>query len=294
MKFHKIESMSKCVKAVDSQAAILRVNQTQHKHSWQCHYSDDVDIVMVIVDCMKASMLRHWLRWVTNGHMKILISGDDSVVMLVNWQKSFGYWWIMGMWGHWKNDSSQTRWKWVLRWMRLKLHLASFTKFECTYREVNTESISKTSMNGIMMQCGTVLTGKVWSLDACLLDLWNESRLQRVCMVGSIQANRNQRYPQMPSTCISAQDAKSQMKCRSTFWNADMLVLMQKDMILFVRWWGRYNRTTYVQPKKCLLCVSGPGLNLWKQLYRTWAVHMNCNVNSFERQLMTKNALVGT
>jgi hypothetical protein len=33
MKFHKIESMSKCVKAVDSQAAILRVNQTQHKHS---------------------------------------------------------------------------------------------------------------------------------------------------------------------------------------------------------------------------------------------------------------------
>jgi hypothetical protein len=47
-----------------------------------------------------------------------------------------------------------------LRWMWLKLHLTSFTKFECTYREVNTESIYKRNMNG-MMQCGTVWTGKV-------------------------------------------------------------------------------------------------------------------------------------
>jgi hypothetical protein len=52
------------VKAVDNHAAISRVNRTQHKHSqWQC-YSDDVDIVMVIVDQMKELMLRHQLRWV--------------------------------------------------------------------------------------------------------------------------------------------------------------------------------------------------------------------------------------
>jgi hypothetical protein len=33
MKFHQIESKSKCVKCVDNQAAISRVNQTQHKNS---------------------------------------------------------------------------------------------------------------------------------------------------------------------------------------------------------------------------------------------------------------------
>jgi hypothetical protein len=102
-----------------------------------------------------------------------------------------------------------------------------------------------------MMLHGTVLTGKVWSLDTCLLDLWNESRLQKVCMVCSIQGDRNQRHLQMPSTHISVWDVKNQMKCRSTFWNSDMSVLMQKDMILSIQWWGRYDRTTYVQSKKC-------------------------------------------
>jgi hypothetical protein len=33
MKYHNIESPSKCMKAVDNCAAISRVNRTQHKHS---------------------------------------------------------------------------------------------------------------------------------------------------------------------------------------------------------------------------------------------------------------------
>ncbi len=64
MQFHKIESMSKCMKCVDNKAAISRVNQTQHKCSWRHHYSDDVDIITVIVDCMTATTLRHQLWWV--------------------------------------------------------------------------------------------------------------------------------------------------------------------------------------------------------------------------------------
>jgi hypothetical protein len=64
MKFYQIESMSKCVKCVDNRASISRVNQTQHKHSRRRRYSDDVDIVTVIVDTMKESTLRHCLRWV--------------------------------------------------------------------------------------------------------------------------------------------------------------------------------------------------------------------------------------
>jgi hypothetical protein len=36
MKFHKIESTSKCVKCVDNRALISRVNRTQHKYSHQC------------------------------------------------------------------------------------------------------------------------------------------------------------------------------------------------------------------------------------------------------------------
>jgi hypothetical protein len=59
MKFHKIESTSKCVKCVDNKAAITRVNQMQHKYSCCCRYSDnDVDIITVIVDQMKESTLR--------------------------------------------------------------------------------------------------------------------------------------------------------------------------------------------------------------------------------------------
>ena len=33
MKFHKIESTSKCVKCVDNKAAITQVNRMQHKYS---------------------------------------------------------------------------------------------------------------------------------------------------------------------------------------------------------------------------------------------------------------------
>ena len=64
MKFYKIESKSKCLKCVDNQAAISRVNRMQHKTSRRRWYSDDVDIVTVIVDTMKESTLRHRLRWV--------------------------------------------------------------------------------------------------------------------------------------------------------------------------------------------------------------------------------------
>jgi hypothetical protein len=63
MKFHKIESMSKCVKCVVKWAAISRVNRTQHKHAQHHCYSNDVDIVTLIVACIKASMLQHQLWW---------------------------------------------------------------------------------------------------------------------------------------------------------------------------------------------------------------------------------------
>jgi hypothetical protein len=64
MKFHQIESKSKCVKCVDNRAAISRVNRTQHKQSPRRRYSDDIDIVTVIVNTMKESTLQHRLRWV--------------------------------------------------------------------------------------------------------------------------------------------------------------------------------------------------------------------------------------
>jgi hypothetical protein len=59
MKFYKIESKSKCLKCVYNQAAISRVNRTQHKTSQRRWYSDDVDIVTVIVNTMKELTLRH-------------------------------------------------------------------------------------------------------------------------------------------------------------------------------------------------------------------------------------------
>jgi hypothetical protein len=63
MKFHQIESKSKCMKCVDNQAAISQVNWTQHKNSGSRWYSNDMDIVTVIMETME-STLRHWLRWV--------------------------------------------------------------------------------------------------------------------------------------------------------------------------------------------------------------------------------------
>jgi hypothetical protein len=41
-----------------------RVNRTQHKYSRHRRYSDNVDIVTVIVDQMKESTLRFQLQWV--------------------------------------------------------------------------------------------------------------------------------------------------------------------------------------------------------------------------------------
>jgi hypothetical protein len=64
MKYYKIELTSKCVKRVDNHAAISWVNQTQGKHSCCHQYSDDINIVTVIVDFLKASTLCHRLQWV--------------------------------------------------------------------------------------------------------------------------------------------------------------------------------------------------------------------------------------
>ena len=64
LEFHKIASMSKVIKCVNNRAAISRINKTHWKGSKWHQYSNDVDIMMVIVDRMKTSMLRHCLRWV--------------------------------------------------------------------------------------------------------------------------------------------------------------------------------------------------------------------------------------
>jgi hypothetical protein len=52
------------IKVVDNCAAISRINKMQQKGSSRWHYSDDVDIMAIIVDCMKESTLWHQLRWV--------------------------------------------------------------------------------------------------------------------------------------------------------------------------------------------------------------------------------------
>jgi hypothetical protein len=64
MKYYKIELTSKCVKCVDNHAATSWVNQSQGTHSCCRGYSNDIDIVTIIVDCLKASTLHHRLRWV--------------------------------------------------------------------------------------------------------------------------------------------------------------------------------------------------------------------------------------
>jgi hypothetical protein len=59
MKYYKIELISKVMKCVDNCAAISCVNWTLGPHFCWRQYSDDIDIdiVTVIVDCVKASTL---------------------------------------------------------------------------------------------------------------------------------------------------------------------------------------------------------------------------------------------
>jgi hypothetical protein len=83
------------MKCVDNRAAISRVNQTQHKNSrWQW-YSNDIDIVTVIMETMKEWSLRHWLRWV-KAHQddKKLYEDPDiwvkRIAMPMDWWKSLG------------------------------------------------------------------------------------------------------------------------------------------------------------------------------------------------------------
>jgi hypothetical protein len=47
---------------VDNWAAISWVNQTQHKNSCRWRYSDDINIVTMIMETMEESTLRHWPR----------------------------------------------------------------------------------------------------------------------------------------------------------------------------------------------------------------------------------------
>jgi hypothetical protein len=61
MKVHQIKSKSKCVKCVDNQAALSLINRNKHKKSRRRRYSDDIDIVTMIV---KEWTLQYQLRWV--------------------------------------------------------------------------------------------------------------------------------------------------------------------------------------------------------------------------------------
>jgi hypothetical protein len=80
-----------------------------------------------------------------------------------------------------------------------------------------------------------------------------------------------------------------------TRWNARAHIEMStcgcsQEMI-----WSRSSadKRTDVPPKRYLPSVSGPGLNLQKQLYWMWAVSMIHNVNYLKRRLLTKNKLDG-
>jgi hypothetical protein len=176
--------------------------------------------------------------------------------------------------------------------MELPSHLTFFTRFDWGYKEASIMRIFKTGMTGTMIH-GTALIGKDSSPDSFCLVLWNESRRQKVCMDGSILAAKSQRSHWMQMNHTNVHDVTNPMKPKSTYWNVITLVLTRNNMILFIPWWRRYDLTTYAQSKKYLPSVSGPGSNLRKQLYRTWAVSTSHNVNYFERWLLTKNALVG-
>jgi hypothetical protein len=118
-------------------------------------------------------------------------------------------------------------------------------------------------------------------------------KMLKVCMVGSILAAKSQRSHWMRTNHTNVHDVTNPTKPKSTYWNVITLVLTRNNMILFIPWWRRYDLTTYAPSKKYLPSVSGPGSNLWKQLYWTWAVSTSHNVNYFESWLLTKHALVG-
>ncbi len=176
--------------------------------------------------------------------------------------------------------------------MELLSHLTFFTRFDWGYKEASIVRIFKTGMTGTMPH-GTALIGKDSSPDSFHLVLWNESRCQKVCMDGSILAAKSQWSCRMRTNHTNVHDVMNPTKPKSTYWNVITLVLTRDDMILSIPWWRRYDLTTYAPSKKYLPSVSGPGLNLRKQLYQTWAVSTSHNVNYFERRLLTKNALVG-
>jgi hypothetical protein len=84
MKFHHIESKSKCVKCVDNRSAISRVNQTQNKNTRQWWCSNDIDIVTMIVETMKELTLRHQLRWVYQKSLDFRLDSGSTWLDGVN------------------------------------------------------------------------------------------------------------------------------------------------------------------------------------------------------------------
>jgi hypothetical protein len=103
MIFQEIKSTSKLVKCVNNRAAIAGVNQTQPKYSQQCQYSDDVDIITVIVDGIKHLTLQHRLCWVKahqddkKQYEELNIWGQLKIAMLTTWQRNFGNLWTLEM-----------------------------------------------------------------------------------------------------------------------------------------------------------------------------------------------------
>jgi hypothetical protein len=118
MKFHKIESTSKCVKCVDNKAVIPWVNWTQHKYSHCRWYSD-------------GSSPWLWTKW-RNGLYVSISSGWKLIKMMTIIQgtqlvgtmncdadkmaEKFQNLMDDGDMWHWRRNSLLTWWKWVSQW----------------------------------------------------------------------------------------------------------------------------------------------------------------------------------
>jgi hypothetical protein len=79
-----------------------------------------------------------------------------------------------------------------------------------------------------------------------------------------------------------------------TSWSATMWVLTKNDMILFSWCWRRSNKMISVPYKSHSWSASSSGLNIWKQLYWMWEVHMRCNVHFSRSQYQNWSGLAGT
>ncbi len=177
MKFYKIKLTSKVIKDINNQAAISWVNKMQQKGSRRWWYSDDVNIMTIIMDRLKDLTLRHWLWWV-KAHQddkhpyEDLDVWDNWTVTWTRWQPISSYEWTPEKWRQSQKDSTWSRWQRGSRYMAGWLPHMSPTRTTFISRGVNTTSIYGTDMNG-QMQFGTVSTGKDWSLDSSPLVHWS-------------------------------------------------------------------------------------------------------------------------